>query len=141
MLHYHLGPKGEHTVHEAELISILLAIHLIKTETLASVPATIGVDNQAALGTFSLDLRGPTHSIAREANIIWKCRRRMKHPIMLRWLAGHVGILGNKKANKEAKRAIGGLSSDNQLLPQLLRCTLAVMDCWTIFAYIIFNHI
>ncbi len=30
--HYHLGPDSEHTVHEAELIGILLALQLIKTE-------------------------------------------------------------------------------------------------------------
>ena len=29
MLHFHLGPDGEHTVHEAELVGILLAVHLI----------------------------------------------------------------------------------------------------------------
>ena len=29
-LHYHLGLEKEHTVHEAELIGILLAIQLIK---------------------------------------------------------------------------------------------------------------
>jgi ribonuclease HI len=31
-LHYHLGPESEHTVPEAELIGIILALHLIKSE-------------------------------------------------------------------------------------------------------------
>ena len=49
-LHFHLGPKGEHTVHKAELIGILLAIQLIKTEHVVSVPIAIGADNQAVTG-------------------------------------------------------------------------------------------
>ena len=32
ILHFHLGPEAEHTVHEAELVGLLLAIHLISTE-------------------------------------------------------------------------------------------------------------
>jgi hypothetical protein len=32
ILHFHLGPEAEHTVHEAELVGILLAIHLISME-------------------------------------------------------------------------------------------------------------
>ena len=35
-LHYHLEPEGEHTVHEAELTGIPLAIQLIKTEKLVT---------------------------------------------------------------------------------------------------------
>ena len=65
-LHFHLGPEGEHTVHEAELISILLAIQLIKTECMVSVPIAIGADNQAALGAFTTNLRSLAHSITRE---------------------------------------------------------------------------
>ena len=32
ILHFHLGPKAEHTVHEVELVGLLLALHLIGTE-------------------------------------------------------------------------------------------------------------
>jgi zinc-binding in reverse transcriptase len=36
-------------------------------------------------------------------------------------MAGHVGIAGNERADREAKRAVNGLTSDKKLLPPLLR--------------------
>ena len=32
MLHFHLGPEAEHTVHKVELVGLMLAMHLIGTE-------------------------------------------------------------------------------------------------------------
>jgi hypothetical protein len=46
------GPESEHTVHEAELIGIILAQHLIRTERYKSKSFAIGSDNQAALEVF-----------------------------------------------------------------------------------------
>jgi len=46
-LHLTLGPKSEHTVHEAELVGILLSMHLISTERHGSTTFVLGVDNQA----------------------------------------------------------------------------------------------
>ena len=66
ILHYHLGPEGEHTVHEAELIGILLAIQLIKTEHVVSIPIAIRANNQVALEAFNTNLRSPAHNITRE---------------------------------------------------------------------------
>ena len=43
---------------------------------------------------------------------------------MLRWTAGHTGIVGNEEADDEAKKAAEGLTSDEQQLPKLLRKTL-----------------
>ena len=78
MLHYHLGPDGEHTVHKAELIGILLAVYLIQTEANSKVSITIWADNQVALGLFSMELNNPAHNVVREivrqGNILKKCR-------------------------------------------------------------------
>ena len=56
VLRYHLGPEEEHMVPEAELIGILLAMQLIKTEKKRNIPTTIGVDNQAALEVYQTNL-------------------------------------------------------------------------------------
>ena len=51
-LHFHLGPEKEHTVHEAELIALLLGLHLLSTEKHGIRSAAIGCNNQAALKAF-----------------------------------------------------------------------------------------
>ena len=66
-LHYHLGPESEHTVHEAELIGTILALHLINMEKHRRVSFAIGTDNQAALKAYDTSMRKPAHYAAREA--------------------------------------------------------------------------
>lgn len=65
-LHFHLGPDNEHTVHEAELVGILLGIHLIGTEKHGCTTFALGVDNQAAIKAFDSAMRSPGHHLARE---------------------------------------------------------------------------
>jgi len=48
-LHLYLGPEKEHTVHEAELVGILLGMHRVSTEKHSSTSFAIGVDNQVVL--------------------------------------------------------------------------------------------
>jgi ribonuclease HI len=127
-LHIHLGSKSKHTVHKAELAGILLGIHLISTEKHGSTLCVIGVDNQAAMRAFQLDLRSPGHHIAKEiirtANQIQKRRRKSQYSLTLRWTAGHEGIKGNEAADKEAKAVAEGRSSDKKFLPSYLRKAL-----------------
>jgi hypothetical protein len=65
-LHFHLGPETEHTVHEAKLVGMLLALHLLSTEERNATSCLIAVDNQAMLKAFALDMHRPGHHIARE---------------------------------------------------------------------------
>jgi len=67
VLHLHMGPESKHTIHEAELVGILLAMHLISTEKYRSTTFVLGVDNQVALKAFQSTLRNPGHHLAREA--------------------------------------------------------------------------
>ena len=64
ILLFHLGPEVEHTIHEAELVGLLLALHLISTERCSTTSCSIAVDNQAALKAFDLELRKPSHHLA-----------------------------------------------------------------------------
>jgi hypothetical protein len=49
IFHYHLGPVGEHTAREAELVGILLAMQLAKTETAGRTSFAVGIDHHVAL--------------------------------------------------------------------------------------------
>jgi ribonuclease HI/exonuclease III len=127
-LHLHLGRESEHTVHEAELVGLLLALHLIRTEKKNNTTCMVAVDNQATLKAFDSDLRKPGHHLAREAlriaNQLKKRKNKRKYKLMLRWTAGHVGISGNEKADREAKKAASDFSSQAHLLPPYLRKSL-----------------
>jgi ribonuclease HI len=124
-LHYHLGPSTHHTVHEAELIGILLGLHLIKTSKKGRTSYSIGVDNQAALST--LDGVKPasgqyiTDTILDTAVQIKKSRNSASYSLKFRWTAGHNRIEGNEQADIEAKKAAEGTTSDRKNLLPLLR--------------------
>jgi ribonuclease HI len=129
-LHLHLGPESEHTVHEVELVGILLGMQLISTEKHRSTMFAIGVDNQAAIKAFQSAMRSLGHHLAREiiktASKIQRQRSRRRYVLTIRWTAGHEGIEGNEAADTEAKRAVEGLSLDKRQLPQYLRKHLPI---------------
>jgi len=125
-----LGPEAEHTIHEAELVGLLLALYLIGTEKRGATTCSVAVDNQAALKAFDLELRKPGHHLVQEilliANWIHKCRSKQKYLLMLRWTAGHISIPGNEKVDREAKKAADNHTSDKEHLPPYLRKLLLI---------------
>jgi ribonuclease HI len=148
VLHYHLGTTEEHTVYKAELVGLLLGLHLIKTEQAGSTSFAIGADNQAAVEAVLTELTHPGQHLAaaflHTAAQIRKKRSTSRYMLTLRWTAGHAGIQGNEEADVEAKKAAAGLSSDRSLLPPILRHPLvistsaikqkhsaALKSCWT----------
>ena len=130
VLHIHLGPESEHTVHEAELAGMLLGMHLISMEKRGNTTFALGVDNQAAIRAFNSTMRRPGHHLAREiiriANMLSKQNTRNAYKLTLHWTAGHEGLEGNELADKEAKRAAEGLTTDKPLLPPYLRKPLLI---------------
>jgi ribonuclease HI len=127
-LHYYLRLEEEHTVHEAELVGILLRLHILNSRKSKKVMAAIRVDNQAAIKAFTLDLRNPGHHLMREAlriaSKISKERKKsskINYTLTIRWTAGQEGIKGNELADREAKEAAKGHTSDTKLLPHYLR--------------------
>ena len=124
-LHFHLSLEDKHTVHKAELLGILLGLHLIYTERRNGTTFALGSDNQAAIKVFQSNLRSPGHHLAREAlhlaHQIHHSKRKTKYTLTIRWTAGHEGIEGNEIIDWEAKKAAEGSTSDPTLLPPYLR--------------------
>jgi ribonuclease HI len=114
--------KLDGSVHEAELVGILLGMHLISTEKHGSKPTAlrVGVDNrgQAAITgrAFHSALKSPGHHLAREIlQVANRVKRRWKGKYKL--TAGHEGVKGNEDADREAKRAADGKTSEKRFLP------------------------
>ena len=123
-LHYHLGTTDQHTVFEAELVGLILGLHLIKTEKTRTSYA-LGADNQAALTAVATPSNRSGHYLAAlfltMAFNIQKANGTTNYSLRLRWTAGHVKIEGNELADEEAKLAAEGTTFDATLLPRLLK--------------------
>lgn len=82
----------------------------------------IGVDNKFVIQTLETDLTNPGHLLAAEAVRIEKHLKNRngsaKYSLVLRWTAGHVGIEGNERADREAKHAALGQISNKRDLPR-----------------------
>lgn len=121
-LHFHLGPSNKHTVYEAELVGMLLALELLRTETHMVRDASVALDNQAAVRSSGSRESGPGQYLL---NHIHRLKREVKkaHPdikLTIRWVPGHMGVEGNEDVDNEAKRAAQGHSSPKAKLPLCL---------------------
>jgi len=126
-LRYHLGSDEEHTVYEGEMVGLTLAIHLLATERQASYPASILVDNQAAIRNGENgNMIGNSFLTDQLDRITKRLARRQENgklEVTIRWIPGHMNVEGNELADKEAKEAAAGTdhNSPPDLLPKYLR--------------------
>ena len=115
-------------VHEAELVGMLLGLHLIKTDRKGRTSYALGIYNQAVISALSSVIATTGQHIANEiletAARIKKQRNSSKYSLTVRWTAGHVGIEGNDEVDGEAKKAVEGHTSDKKALPPLLHKAL-----------------
>jgi ribonuclease HI len=121
-LKLHLGSTEQHTVYEAELIGMIMGLHLIKTEPRSKVKCSLSVDNQAALVAIKSEMnklgQHLTADILQIAKQLIEQKGNSRFSLTFRWSVGHIGITGNKDVDKHAKAAADGESSDKKALPQ-----------------------
>ena len=126
-LRYHLGKATEHTVFEAEAVGLILAAQLLVRLRGAKYPASIYVDNQAAVQSCTRPAARPGHYL------LTRFRKLMKHllkktniepnMVTIKWIAGHTGNWGNELADREAKLAANSVdnTSPRHQLPAVLK--------------------
>ncbi|ELU35889.1 RNase H domain-containing protein [Rhizoctonia solani AG-1 IA] len=123
----YVGSDREHEVYEAEVVGLILGLELLARERGAG-EAIFFIDNQAVLLTLKA---GHTNKLgylyahmdegirrAREANPGVKLEAR--------WIPGHKGVDGNKRADVEAKLAATPGNNTNTLLPGPLKKAIPV---------------
>lgn len=145
---YHLGTPTEHTVYEAELVGILLALFLLTTLSCQLTNRVlIGLDNQASIRALNNQSSKPSHYLidnihtaaenlqakqdklqnapefrrARQRGRKMKARTRGVFDLRMQWVPGHMDFAPNDKADEHAKRAAEGDSSPREDLPKLLK--------------------
>ena len=145
---YYLGMPEEHTVYKAELIRIILTIHLLFKFTYQITRKTIiRLDNQAAIQALTNQSAKPSHYLLNQihsaaeklhdkqdklqnASDFHKAKQngltltaKMKGVLNLRvsWVPGHKDFTLNEKADEHTKRAARGNPTSGNLLPKLLK--------------------
>jgi hypothetical protein len=116
-----LGSAKYHTVYEGEGVGGAMAMALIWREREVEGDVTITVDSTAAIRATQLYRANPSHWIWDKWNEYEEMVRR-KHPrahITIRWTPGHRDILGNERADEEAKKA--ALEGDEGVIPLTFR--------------------
>jgi ribonuclease HI len=124
ILKMHLGTTDQHTVYKAELVGMIMGLHLIKTERRSKVKSVLNVDNQAALVAIKSNMNKLDQHLAANllqlAKQLLERRGNSRFKLTFRWSAGHVRITGNEDTDKKAKAATDSISSEKEELPVCL---------------------
>ncbi|KAG2744264.1 hypothetical protein P692DRAFT_201682902, partial [Suillus brevipes Sb2] len=117
-----LGSEKEHTVYEAEIVGMILAIELLR-EAGGEGTMALGMDNQAAIRVTNAFQSQPGHYLVDKLHDDLKTLllERDSRKLTIRWTPGHMGIAGNEAADECAKRAARGDASEGRLLPRSLQ--------------------
>jgi len=117
----HLGSIDEHTVYEAEVVGIALAVDIIQ-EMQATGKIAILLDNQSAITSMTKRKHHSGQHLVETAQSLI-CDLVSTHPdieLTIIWVPGHEGVEGNEAADAAAKEAAEGISTDTFLpIPSL----------------------
>lgn len=114
-----LGEASTHTVYEAELVGIHLALDIAKGIRYTS-EVVIMADNQAAIKATTHQKASPGQQLVESIQkAIEELKKKRGIAIKIVWVPGHQDIEGNKKADKEAEKAINEGDSNCEHLNNL----------------------
>jgi hypothetical protein len=121
-----LGSIKHHTVYEGEGVGMILGLELLRKESQVEGMVSMGTDNIAAIGVTQAIKPGPSHYIwdifHRRMSMVQNKHKEMD--LLVKWVPGHMDIVGNDRADAEAKKAATVGSSITRKLPAPLRKTL-----------------
>lgn len=132
-----VGLLIEFSTYKAEVIGIILALHLLRHLDLKDyglkmtqqITATIMLNNKGIIQTIQKGKTAKpeqyifTNIIITTQKLIhdYKINRNTNLKLWIRWKAGHVGTKGNEQADQLAKEASKGNTSPDYRLPDILR--------------------
>jgi ribonuclease HI len=119
-----LGEATHHTVFEGEGVGGCLALALLRKQANVEGPVTIIVDSQPAILATSNASPTPSHWIwdAWHTQLTALAKKHPRAVVTIRWAPGHIGIVGNERADEEAKRAAQREDSTSQMaIPKIFR--------------------
>ena len=121
-----LGSTTHHTVYEGEGVGMILGLELIREEVDIEGMISMGTDNTAAITATHGIKPGPSHYIwdmfHKRLKMVGNKHKGMD--LLVKWVPGHMDIVGNEKADAEAKKAATTGSSPLHKLPAPLRKAL-----------------
>src|SRR5882724_1186543 len=122
ILRKHIGDECQHMVYEVEVIGLTLAAELVARENFVE-DAIIRADNQAAIHVLEQTKGTPgQHLVDRLEEKIEEIYNKHGHDILeIWWTPGHEGIMENKRADQETKKAAKGDTSPDDQLPSRCR--------------------
>ena len=119
---FKVGTAKQHEVFEGEAVGLVMAMDMVREEKKVR-EVSIYTDNQAAITAMGKEVpESATHII----DMIHRQHRRLKRTharaqVTIRWVPGHSDVLGNEKADEQAKRAAKGDTTAPEDLPACLR--------------------
>ena len=105
---------------------MILGLELIREEVHVNGMVSMGTDNTAAITTMHAIKPGPSHHIwdLFHKRLAMVRNRHKGMDLLVKWVPGHMDIVGNDRADAEAKKAATDGSSPLHRLPAPLRKAL-----------------
>ncbi|KAE9394283.1 hypothetical protein BT96DRAFT_827942 [Gymnopus androsaceus JB14] len=122
VLCFRLGSDQDHKVYKGECMGLSLALHQALQQQLTIQKLSIWVDNTFSITATNTPATGPSHYLLDIFHSLL-LEFHQAHPdatVCICWVPGHIGAWGNKRADKEAKRAASTQSSPKTKLPPQL---------------------